>query len=65
MNVQQLIKKLQLMPADMEVVICQSDMDFTYAPVENCDVKPVVFMSPDVPKNEWATVDSVIITDEI
>lgn len=65
MKVKQLISKLQSFNGDLEVMICQNDESFSYQPLETIDVKPVTFKADDIQRSEWATVDCLVLTDEI
>lgn len=61
----ELITKLQALPADMEVMLYQTNDESAYGMVEVVQVGDVTFGSDDVPKNEWAKEKCIVISDEI
>lgn len=63
MTNQELIKKLQVLPPNMEVMLIQTDDESEYQMVETVEVRPILFGSPDVPRKEWADVECVVISD--
>lgn len=64
MTNKELIKKLQGLPPNMEVMLIQTDDESAYNMVNTVEVKAITFGAPDVPRNEWAEVECVVISDE-
>lgn len=61
----ELIKKLQALPADMEVMLYQTNDESAYGITETVAVEEVTFGSDDVPKKKWAKENCIVISDEI
>jgi len=60
----ELIKKLQSLPADLEVMLIQTDDESAYNMVNTVEVRSLTFGGEDVPQEEWADEDCVVISDE-
>lgn len=64
MSVQELIKKLQTLPADMEVFVdVSSDYEFDHALVHNAEVKNLDFRED--PDGEVLSNDKVVVIELI
>lgn len=64
MTKKELLKKLEAVPEDMEIMLMQTDDESAYNMVNTAEIRPLTFGSADVPKREWATIDCFVITDE-
>lgn len=60
----ELIKKLQALPGNMEVMLIQTDDESAYNMVNTVGVRSITFGAEDVPMEEWADEDCVVISDE-
>lgn len=60
----ELIKKLQTLPENMEVMFTQTNDESEYSMVNSADIQALTFSSSDVPRNEWATENCIVISDE-
>lgn len=60
----ELIKKLQSLPSDMEVMLIQTDDESAYNMVNTVEVRTLTFGSEDVPREEWADEECVVVSDE-
>lgn len=60
----ELIKKLQQLPSEMEVMLIQTDDESAYNMVNTAEVRSITFGGDDVRRTEWAVVDCVVISDQ-
>lgn len=48
----------------MEVMLIQTDDESAYNMVNTVEVRSITFVSEDVPHEEWADEECVVISDE-
>lgn len=60
----ELIKKLQALPANIEVMLIQTNDESAYNSVNTVEVRSLTFGGEDVPRKEWCNEDCVVISDE-
>lgn len=66
MTVKQLKQKLEGLPDDMDVMIYQTnDEEYGFSMADNASVQKVTFMDKDMPSDEHAKVDCLVISDDI
>lgn len=64
MTVKELKTAINDLPNDMDVMIVQErDEEGLYSMAETAKVRSVTFQDQDIPEEEWADLDCLVITD--